>query len=150
MAYVGERKLPQPFVLTGEALVVAAADGSQDRVVVSSGARLGGQNYALWSPTGDRIAFAWSGYAPEPAVFADELRIVDLASGTVATLATNGGTDSLSLIKFSPEGDRILYSRTSSTGNVDSLWTVRTDGSDPQLLVAGTGWGDWQWQPADH
>jgi WD40 repeat protein len=147
VAYVGERKLPEPFVLTGQALVVAAADGSQDTVVVSSGARLGGQNYAIWSPSGDRIAFAWSGYAPEPAVFADELRIVDLTSGTVTRLATNAGTDSLSLIRFSPDGDRILYSRTNSTGTVGSLWTVRADGSDPRLLVTGTGWGDWQWQP---
>ena len=123
VAYVGERKLPQPFVLTGEALLVAAADGSKERVVVSDGARLGGLNYAIWSPTGDRIAFAWSGYASEPAVFADELRIVDFASGTGTRLAANAGTDSLSLIRFSPEGDRILYSRTNSTGTVGSLWT---------------------------
>ncbi len=31
----------------------------------------------------------------------------------------------------------------------DSLWSVRADGSDAQLLVTGTGSGDWQFLPAD-
>ena len=50
-------------------------------------------------------------------------------------------------ITFSPGGDRILFSRTDAK-SVTSLWSIRTDGSDAQLLVTGTGWGDWQSLPA--
>jgi Tol biopolymer transport system component len=72
---------------------------------------------------------------------ATELRVVDVATGTVTSLTAGGATDQV--IKFSPDGDRILFSRT-NTNNVSSLWSINADGSDPQLLVTGTGWGDWQ------
>ncbi len=47
------------------------------------------------------------------------------------------------MIKFSPEGDQILFTRTDATG-ATSLWSVHADGSDLHRLVAGTDWGDWQ------
>ena len=46
-------------------------------------------------------------------------------------------------IRFSPEGDQILFSRT-ATADPTSLWSVRPDGSDLHRLVAGSEWGDWQ------
>ena len=52
-----------------------------------------------------------------------------------------GGTDDLGVIGFSSDGDRILFSR--RDGGVSSLWSVRTDGSDPHLLVKGADWGEW-------
>ena len=67
-----------------------------------------------------------------------ELRVLDLASGTVTSLASDLGPDPLGPIAFSPEGDQILFSKS------DGLWRVKTDGSDAQLLVSGTTWGDWQ------
>jgi hypothetical protein len=127
--------------VAGASLAVAAADGSQARVLVPIGVGLG-EPGLVWSPTGDRIAFTAGSYS-EP----KELRVVDVASGTVAKLAAAPGTDSLQVVRFSPEGDRILFSRMDANAVGMSLWTVRADGSDAQLLVTGTGWGDWQWQP---
>ena len=118
-------------------LVVAAADGTQARELVSSG----GVENAVWSPTGHRIAFdALTGGAILGAP-ATDLRVVDVASGTVTSLTASGAAEHV--IRFSPDGDRILFSRTNDK-DVASLWSIRADGSEPQLLVARTGWGDWQ------
>ena len=124
-------------------LVIAQADGTQLRVLdgAVNGSNGPGQGDAyespVVSPTGDRVAFydqTW-----------DELRVVDVASGRVTTLASSSGYPST--IRFSPEGDRVLWGRTDAN-NVMSLGSVNVDGSDAQLLVSGTEWGDWQWQPA--
>ena len=98
----------------------------------------------MWSPTGDRIAFD-AGPVPSGRTSS---RMVDVASGTVTSLATRRGTEPLHVIRFSPDGDRILFSRTDANYAGTSLWSVRADGSDSQLLVTGTGWGDWQSLPA--
>ena len=139
-------------------LVIAKTDGTQLRVL--AGARTldsgGGPGAAyenpVVSPTGDRVAFIWSpalyDSTSDPTLSIDELRVVDVASGKVTTLARGSGAVLLAPIRFSPEGDQILYS-TSDANNVGtSLWSVHTDGSGPQLLVTGTGWGDWQTLPA--
>lgn len=122
--------------VTGGPLVLAA-DGSLQRVLVPHG------DDPRWSPAGDRIAFVGKGPSGE-----DELQVVDVASGTVTTLASSGATDHLKPIGFAPEGDRILFARSDADSVGTGLWSVDADGSDPRLLVAGTGWGDWQWQPA--
>jgi len=120
---------------TRSSLVVAAADGSHPQVF---GDRAGS---IAWSPTGDRIAFtSWNG---------TELRLLDVATGTVTLLTETHGSDMLSVIagesfEFSPEGDRILFSRTEDEGTgASSLWSVNADGSDLRRLVAGTALGDW-------
>jgi len=141
-------------------LVIAKADGTEIRVLVgaknvSSGPPDEGDYYEnpMWSPTGDRVAFIWShgsfqtDLAGDPLPRAYELRVVDVASGTVTSLASARGTAPLAPIRFSPEGDRVLFSRTDANG-VGSLWGVQADGSDARLLVPGSGWGDWQWLPA--
>ena len=121
-------------------LAVAAADGSRARVLVPKG---GWDGNVAWSPTGDRIAFsAPTGGETTSMGPASELRVVDVATGTVTSL-TAGGATYQNVIKFSPDGNRILFSRT-NTNNVSSLWSINADGSDPRLLVTGTGTGDWQ------
>jgi Tol biopolymer transport system component len=105
----------------------------------------------IWSPTGDRIAFiwrsnVWQDQAGNPMPGTSELRVVDVASGTVTSLITAPAVYSLDVIAFSPEGDRILFSRVDN--NVTSLWDVRADGSDARRRVTGTSWGDWQLLPA--
>ena len=121
----------------GGSLVVAAADGSHAADVTGPWYRS-----PVWSPTGDRIAFAvWDtgGWPPT------ELRVMDVATGTVTSLAGMGGSDQIIVIAFSPEGDQILFSRTEDRGNgVRSLWSIHADGSDLRRLVTGTNWGDWQ------
>ena len=71
--------------------------------------------------------------------------MIDVASGTVTRLAGMETTTGVSL-QFSPEGDRILFSRTPGSTET-SLWTVDADGSDLRRLVIGTTRGDWQRTP---
>ena len=61
------------------------------------------------------------------------------------TLLTAERGTSLGVIGFSPEGDRILFSRTGRAGEAgkSSLWSIGVDGSDPRLVVAGTMDGEW-------
>lgn len=120
--------------LANGSLFVVAADGSHLREV--SGDWTYGFGNPVWSPTGDRIAFT-SGNSTE-------LRVVDLATGTVTLLVETDGSDMLSVLDFSPEGDRILFSRTEVGGSyVSSLWSVHADGSHLRRLVTGTAVGDW-------
>jgi Tol biopolymer transport system component len=70
--------------------------------------------------------------------------VLDVATGTVTLLAEMDRSDSLSVIDFSPEGDRIFFSRADYLGAPDgSLWSINADGSDPRRLVTGTAWADW-------
>jgi Tol biopolymer transport system component len=54
------------------------------------------------------------------------------------------GTESVRALDFSPDGDRILFSRVDTSGRERSLWTVDADGSDLRRLVSGSYWADWQ------
>lgn len=138
-------------------LVIAKADGTELRVLAGAVNGPNGTGHGaayqnpVVSPTGDRVAFirspAFYDQTVDPSPNTYELRVVDVASGIVTSLASARGTFPLDPIRFSPEGDRILFSRT-DTNNVTSLWSVHADGSDAQLLVTGTGWGDWQPLPA--
>lgn len=127
--------------ITHGSLVVANADGSEARNLSR------GPMWDLaWSPTGDRIAFVYQTSETDGGYLAaSELRVVDVASGTVTRLAGMGETDIiLSNPQFSPEGNLILFSRTEDKGRgVSSLWSINADGSDPRRLVTGTGWGEW-------
>lgn len=115
-----------------QSLVVAEADGSNPQVVFDDWVW-----EPVWSPTGDRIAF--TSKKPGSATV-NQLRVLDVATGTVTLLAEADGSEDLEVIDFSPEGDRILYARMEDVG---SLWSVNADGSDPHRLVAATAWGDW-------
>jgi Tol biopolymer transport system component len=130
------------YVASNGSLVVAAAEGSHAREVIDPGVPGRLMNPVL-SPTGDRIVFR---YAETP-VFphGSELRVIDVATGTVTSLVGKGGSDFQSVIEFSPDGDQILfYSTTDGGRGATSLWSVHADGSDPRLLVSGTDRGDWQ------
>jgi Tol biopolymer transport system component len=122
----------------GGSLVVAAADGSDPQEMVDRWVQ-----HPVWSPTGDRIAFAWSSSIDWP--YGTQLRVLDLATGRVTTLAGAGASDHLFAIGFSPDGDRLLYSRVDDMGRgASSLWSIHADGSDPRRLVTGTAQGAWQ------
>ena len=116
----------------GGSFVVAAADGSHAQEVF--GDRVW---KPVWSPTGDRIAFT-SGNGTE-------LRVVDVATGTVTLLVETDGSNMLSVLDFSPGGDRILFSRIEDrVGGVSSLWSINADGSDLRRLVSRIQWADWR------
>jgi Tol biopolymer transport system component len=82
-------------------------------------------------------------------VSSGQLRVLDVATGTVTLLTESEGSESLSVFagagfEFSPDGDRILFSRTEEDGTgANSLWSVNVDGSNLRRLVTGTAWGDW-------
>ena len=132
--------------ISPDGLVVAAADGSRARVLVPGDLEdfVAWPSPLVWSPTGDRIAFVShaSGESKKKGR-ATELAVLDVASGGVVPLAEVGVDKMLFHVKFSPEGDQVLFTRWGATGE-PSLWSVQADGSDPRRLVAGTSWGDWQ------
>lgn len=98
----------------------------------------------MWSPTGDRIAYDTpTGHGTTNLGHTTELREVDVARGTVTSLAGQGGTATLSALQFSPRGDQILFSSTDIKG-ASSLWSVHVDGSHRHQLVAGSDGGEWQ------
>jgi Tol biopolymer transport system component len=127
-----------------QSLVVAEADGSDPQEVFGDFAGL-----IKWSPTGDRIAFV--SFVSTPFDSNAQLRVLDVASGTVTLLIETEESDYLSVIEFSPEGDRILFSRTGEDRDTgvegtlrgSSLWSINPDGSNLRRLVTGTDSGDW-------
>ena len=122
----------------GDYLVVAAADGTQGRLLAEAASGPAGS--ILWAPTGDRVAFTWTYDGSST-----NLRIMEVTSGNSSELV-----DGIQLepLRFSPEGDRILFWQTDHD-EVPSLLSISVDGSDRRILVAGTDWGDWQWQQTD-
>jgi dipeptidyl aminopeptidase/acylaminoacyl peptidase len=114
-------------------LVVAEADGSNPQVVFDDWVR-----NPVWSPTDDRMAFTTQRVSGRGVP--NQLRVLDVATGSVTLLAEADGSDMLEVIDFSPEDDRILFSRWEDPG---SLWSVNADGSDLRRVFAGTAWGDW-------
>ena len=119
---------------THRSLVVAAPDGSQAQDVFGHFAA-----WSVWSPTGDRLAFVSNAFVPN-----GQLRVLDMATGTVTLLTEAEGSDTLRAIDFSPDGDRILFTTVEDKGSGESsLSSVNADGSDLRRLVAGTAWGDW-------
>jgi Tol biopolymer transport system component len=134
------------YISREDGLGVAAADGSQARVLIPGelDADFPWAPYGLsWSPTGDRIAFVQKKALPEGGR-ANELAVLDVASGSVVPLADMGpGQFQFQYVEFAPEGDQILFTRTDATG-ARSLWSVHADGSNLQRLVDGSSWGDWQ------
>ena len=121
-------------------LVIAEADGTVLHVIDDDSWYEG----VVWSPSGDRVLYS---SAPLGGSGAD-LRKVDIGTGQVTTLASEPGILPLG---FSAEGDRILFSTRGFDEGPDGpvvvdsgLWSMNADGSDPQLLVPNTTWGEWQ------
>ena len=80
--------------ISPDGLGVAAADGSQARVLIPGaldGLPSHGRKALVWSPTGDRIAFVSQATAePTDKGRATELAVLDVASGSVVPLADMG------------------------------------------------------------
>ncbi|HEX2030484.1 MAG TPA: hypothetical protein VHL78_03660 [Actinomycetota bacterium] len=121
-------------------LVVAKADGSDAR-------EPGGPTEwwdAAWSPSGDRVAYVHDDTERIDDSSRTQLRVRDLATGTETSLANASGPEWLEVIEFSPDGDRIFFSRVEYGTGDASLWSIDADGSDPRRLVARIEWADWR------
>ena len=122
-----------------KSLVVAEADDSNPHQVFDDWVW-----DLVWSPTGDRIAFTSQGVRGPWGGRPNQLRVLDVATGRATMLAEMDRSEALEAIEFSPEGERILFSRAEYSGApVGSLWSINADGSNPRRLVTGTTWGDW-------
>jgi dipeptidyl aminopeptidase/acylaminoacyl peptidase len=137
---------------TPRGLMVARADGSDPRAVSDDGAHT-----AAWSPNGELIAVASA--TPGTDQFTrvprhgahdqapDRLRIVDVATGSVTVLSQGEGTF-FNVIGFSPDGDRVLFGEHRPVAGqpegtyLDSIWSIRIDGSDARQIAVGTYTGD--------
>jgi Tol biopolymer transport system component len=86
---------------------------------------------AVTSPDGSRVAH----------IIRNSLVVAEADGSNPQMVFRGDRSESLAVIDFSPEGDRILFSRT--TDSESSLWSVKADGSDLRHLVAGTASGDW-------
>jgi Tol biopolymer transport system component len=120
-------------------LIVAAADGSDAHEVFGDWT-----SSETWSARGDMLAFV--SWVSTPFESDSQLRVLDVATGTVSLLTQFDEPSSIEVIGFSPEGDRILLSNRVDDGSdagLTSLYVIDADGSDLRRLVTGAGWGDW-------
>jgi Tol biopolymer transport system component len=104
-------------------LIVARSDGSASRELMGN---VVGE--PVWSPTGDRIAITAGGRG----LSQTELRVLDVATGSVSLVTEGRRGSELEVVGFTPQGDRILFS-TGSDGSW-SLWSIGVDGSDARLI----------------
>jgi hypothetical protein len=99
-----------------------------------------------WSPSGDRIAFIT--HVRSPGFSSAELRVLDVATGSVTLPTRSERGTTFWVIGFSAQGDRILFRRDEEgegqgAPGESSLWSIGVDGSDARLVVAGTWQGEW-------
>ena len=71
------------------------------------------------------------------------LLVRNVATGADTSLLDVTRSEGLHVIEFSPDGDRILFTR-DVDGGPSSLWSVGVDGSDLRRLVDGIDWADLQ------
>jgi WD40 repeat protein len=86
-----------------------------------------------WSPNGELVAYD-----------ADdtELLVRDTATGVDTSLVDVTESERLNVVEFSPDGDRIFFTRSDADGSRISLWSISVDGSDLRRLVDRVDWAD--------
>jgi Tol biopolymer transport system component len=133
---------------TRDALMVARADGSEPREVLGDVAIT-----ATWSPTGELIAVAahppGGGTAPNGAPTPNQLRLLDVTTGSSTLLFEDEPGTWLEVLGFSPRGDRVLFSEQRPVSGqpgtyLYSLWSVGVDGSDATPIVPASLDGAWR------
>ena len=79
-----------------------------------------------WSPKGDLVTFAADGTG---------LLARDVAIGADTSLVDVTRSERLNVLEFSPDGERILFTRSDAAGGASSLWSIGVDDSDLRRLV---------------
>ena len=121
----------------GSLINVANADGTGIRPALWSG---GSGVVPVWSPDG--VLIAYFDWVPGDQGHID-LKVMDVVTGTEKTLAADFPYAAWPPHSWSPDGDRILFSRGADPESA-GLWTVDADGGTPTLLVEGATVGEWQ------
>jgi len=96
-----------------------------------------------WSPQGNRIAFLSDRDAASFGSRIDsDVHVLDLASGVVQRVSQGDGD--ASGFAWSPDGERIVFVRSSARDGLGPLWMVDADGGEPSMLHPGpVGWPSW-------
>jgi len=150
----------------GETIGVYGVDGArQTQLTMPPGSGPGGDSDPSWTQDGtslwvgdtelpldggtprhlewsDEEIFSPLGYSPDGSHTAHvdrrSLMIARSDGSRPVTLLTVERGTSLVVMGFSPQGDRILFSKN------DDLWSIGVDGSYAHLLVTGTTQGEWR------
>ena len=126
-----------------EIAVRRRTDSSNDGVFLVP--RLGGSSryiakgaYLCWSPNGNGVAAAWSN--------GREFRIVEKATGIIKIVHLNG-FEWLGGLDWSPASNVLaVLTGTEDVGN--TIWTVRSDGSQQRKVIRQDGLSSPRWSPA--
>jgi Tol biopolymer transport system component len=71
-----------------------------------------------------------------------EILVRDLATGADTSLVDVTRSERVEVIEFSPDGDRILFTRSDADGGPSPLWSIGADGSDLRRLLDAIVWAD--------
>jgi TolB protein len=115
----GRNGLPQIWMME--------ADGSNPRQLTTEG-------YAVspsWSPNGQFVAFSWIRHYGPGAPGAQDIYIMEIASGRFLQLTHDGGRNDYP--SWSPDGRHLVFQSTRSGS--DQIWTMLADGTHQQQLT---------------
>ncbi|PWY67519.1 tricorn protease N-terminal domain-containing protein [Aspergillus heteromorphus CBS 117.55] len=126
----------QARAASGGWLVRATANGSYSEVLTESKATLDSQTinsgFPSFSHDGKKIVYrVWGSESTKGDKSQLGLRVMDLETKTITVLTTEW--DNLPF--FSPDGERIVFTRKTSTTNYD-VCTIRPDGTDLRVLTS--------------
>jgi Tol biopolymer transport system component len=116
-------------------LFLMDADGSNQRLLVSTLGEQNGVSWPAWSPDGRHLVFA----EPPVGEMQSDLWIVNADGSGRRNLTRTTNTTEM-LADWSPDGRRIAF-----TNPGHGLWTIRPDGSDRRLLLNDAS--DAAWSP---
>jgi Tol biopolymer transport system component len=120
----------------GEVLVLSAAGGTP-RVVAKFDSSEGAPIWTNWSPDGKRIAVQSGKYNPRKIEESTaQIWLIDVATGQATRVAPHTAIYLDETPAWFPDGSRIAF-QSNRTG-ILQVWTMKSDGTDPQPLTSWT------------
>ena len=114
-------------------LAVSSLDDGQERLLTENRYF---DNYASWSPNGERIAFVSTGIPQGSS--SREVRVYTMAAdGTDRRIEAGGATAAHRLPQWSPDGEQLAFVK-GEIGDIQAIYVVVADGSRDQRRLADT------------